>query len=171
MPGLHLERLHLALECLIAFPGTEELGALGDLILTQLQFLDERVEEGIYLQNHSKLLGIHDLETYRLLREHSEKNLEIVSVLNIGVGAQYPYRFIHEGNVPAAIRWRLSAQRLAEGGEKEDRVALETLQAPKKGFTVVKSKSPELKELLNDLFRWIEGEVTLTEARLKLVAL
>lgn len=125
---LLLRELVLSIDCLHAYPQTNTFLAQGDAILTLLQFLDEQIEEGLFLDTNGFLLGSHDLELYRQQRHHPIEEGErlLLNDLNIESGAHYLHRYCKiKGYVPRAISWRLNCEKAARFHRPNDELHAE----------------------------------------------
>lgn len=170
----HLTSINLCLTCLSAFPQTDTLPVLVDLLLTHLQYLDERMEEGLHLHQQEQILSIHDLQRYRALRGHKElpEHQQTVEDLNIGFGAQYPLRYPHSEPLPAAIECRKIALNFAkqasriEGEVSDSKAGFKTVGKTGKATPV---KKHPLLDLHATLIRLTRGVLEMSEHKFKLL--
>ena len=173
-----LQGMHLNLEFLNDYPDTEALIGLGDSLLSQAQYVDELIENGLYLQKHGFLLDNHDLLTFRLLKDvpPDEKEKRMAADLNGDYGTQYPYRYeANEKHMPKAIQWRLKAIKYAMTPIDLDIQAIEHETSRKEGFKTVKGKKSydEIHPVISlhqELFSLLSGIVDLSEMRLTRLA-
>lgn len=163
----HLIGLEQDLMLLLNYPQTRYLAAHGDSILTHLQFIDEQIETALHAYENGEFYHMHDLESYRALRNDTmdNKQCKVVQALNINMGGHYPHKmsyFLQSQNKasPLAITWRLDALQVSSHGDDIDA-----------GMTPIysgtKSKMLHPVKLWNALAEILEGELEMISDRLR----